>query len=128
MPNAGSNLYGKWWLPVDVSTHGAGIDSLINWVHVLMILMFVGWGCFFVYCLVNFRHRDGHKATYAPVKGKITKVIEAGALICELIFLFVLSMPIWAAYRNVPEDLKNPVHIQVTAQQFQWNVHYPGTD
>ena len=52
-----------WWLPVDVSVHGARIDQLISVVHWFMLLLFVGWGAFFVYCLIKFRARDGHQAT-----------------------------------------------------------------
>ena len=33
-----------YWLPPDVSTHGAQIDSLMSVVHWFMLLLFVGWG------------------------------------------------------------------------------------
>ena len=42
-------------LPALASTHGGQIDNMIGWVHVFMLLLFVGWGGFFTYCLIRFR-------------------------------------------------------------------------
>src|SRR5438309_633289 len=67
-----------WWLPIDVSTHGAKIDQLISVLHWFMLLLFVGWGAFFVYCLIKYRARDGHTAIYAPVKAIATKDVIHG--------------------------------------------------
>ncbi len=37
-------------LPPLATAHGGQIDSLIGWMHVFMLILFVGWGGFFVYC------------------------------------------------------------------------------
>src|SRR5438309_1233981 len=71
--------YGYWY-PPDVSTHGVQIDSLINIVHWFMLLLFVGWGAFFVYCLVKYRARPRHPAAYLPPKAVFTKVIQLGVI------------------------------------------------
>ena len=42
-------------LPALAAAHGAQIDSLIGWTHVFMLILFVGWGAFFLYCLIRFR-------------------------------------------------------------------------
>ena len=42
-------------LPPLASANGGQIDGLIGWMHVFMLVLFVGWGGFFVYCLVRFR-------------------------------------------------------------------------
>jgi cytochrome c oxidase subunit 2 len=42
-------------LPALASAHGGQIDDMIGWVHVFMLVLFVGWGGFFLYCLVRFR-------------------------------------------------------------------------
>ena len=42
-------------LPALASAHGGQIDSLIGWIHVFMLVLFVGWGGFIAYCLVRFR-------------------------------------------------------------------------
>jgi len=120
-------IYG-WWLPPDVSVHGAKIDQLISVLHWFMLLLFVGWGIFFVYCLIRFRARPGHTALYAPVKAMATKYIEAAIVVIEVFLLFGLSTPVWLAYKNNEPSGKNALHVHVVAEQFAWNFHYAGKD
>ena len=47
-------------LPPDASAHGLELDKLTSLVHWFMLVLFVGWGLFFVYCLFRFR-RKGRK-------------------------------------------------------------------
>jgi cytochrome c oxidase subunit 2 len=118
--------YAKWWLPADFSTHGGGIDAIINFLHVFMVLLFVGWGAFMIYCLVKFRARPGHKATYAPIKAKPSKGIEIVVVLVEFILLFALSIPLWGKYRAMPATPE--LSVRIIAQQFQWNSQYAGPD
>ncbi len=39
------------YLPPNYSEQGYVIDDLIIWVHYLMLVLFVGWGIYFVYTL-----------------------------------------------------------------------------
>ena len=117
-----------WWLPMDVSVHGHLIDQLISVVHWFMLLLFVGWGIFFVYCLIHFRAREGHKALHMPIKGVFTKYIEVGVIVVEVFVLFGLSTPVWFAYKNHPPAEKDAVTIKLVAEQFAWNFHYAGKD
>lgn len=117
------------WLPPMLSEHGGDIDRLITVLHWFMLLLFVGWGIFFVYCLVRFRQRTGHAAVYQPVKGKISKYAEVGVGIFEAFLLIGLSMPVWDWYKNKPPgEGKERCEIRVVGEQFQWNFHYPGPD
>ena len=43
------------FLPPNAAAHGAQIDSTLDWVHVLMGILFVGWLAFFVFALWRFR-------------------------------------------------------------------------
>ena len=122
------NPYG-WWLPPDISTHGVGVDQLINVLHWFMGILFVGWGIFFIYCLVRFRQRQGHKADYQLPTAKASKYAEIGVATFEAFLLIGLSMPLWASVKNdFPADSDNPLHVRVVAEQFAWNFHYPGQD
>jgi cytochrome c oxidase subunit 2 len=115
-----------FWLPMDISAHGAAIDRLMSVVHWFMFLLFVGWGAFYVYCLIRFRARAGHGASYAPVKGIFTKYIEAAVVVVEVILLFGLSTPVWFKYKGAPTG--DAQHIRLVAEQFAWNFQYPGKD
>jgi cytochrome c oxidase subunit 2 len=118
----------KWLpLPPDFSTHGYQVDELIKIIHVIMIIMFVAWGIFFVYCLIRFRQRPGHQAEYQPIKAKIAKFAEIGVIIAEAILLIGISMPAWAKYKEVP-NAADAMRVHITAEQFAWNIHYPGKD
>lgn len=130
-PTTGVTIDGEYgpFLPTDVSQDGYKIDQLIHIMHWFMGALFVGWGVFFVYCLVRFRHRPGHRATYEPVKAKVSKWAEIGVAAFEAVLLLGLSMPIWAAVKNEPPTAEqNPVHIKVMGEQFAWQFHYPGPD
>ena len=51
-------MLGYLGLPVAASTHAGEIDHMIVLVHWLMLVMFVGWGLFFLlvllFCWFNF--------------------------------------------------------------------------
>jgi cytochrome c oxidase subunit 2 len=130
-PTAGVKIDGSYgyWLPPDVSDHGHGIDRLIQVLHWFMAALFVGWGIFFVRCLMRYRQRPGHAAHYDLIKAKPAKYSEFGVMIFEVILLVGFSMPVWASMKNdLPTAADKPVRIRVLAEQFAWNFHYPGPD
>jgi cytochrome c oxidase subunit II len=115
-------------LPIDASTHGARIDSLIFWVHVLMLVLFVGWGAFFLYALARFRRGRNPKADYAGVKTHASSYLEALVAVIEVALLVGLSIPFWSWKVSAFPTSPDTVRVRVVAQQFAWNVHYPGPD
>ncbi len=118
-----------WWLPPNVSLNGAEVDNLINIIHWFMLVLFVGWSVFIVYCLVRFRQRPGHIALYEPIKARFNTWLEGGVAIAEMVVLIALAMPAWAAIKDISsEALPNPVIVRVVAEQFKWLFHYPGQD
>lgn len=93
-----------------------------------MFVIFIPWAIFFVYCLMNFRSRPGHKATYTPIKAKVSKYAEVGVAVFEAFLLLGMSMPVWADYKNNPPAPDQRLEMRVVAEQFQWNFHYSGPD
>ena len=77
-------------MPLQASTHAAEIDQMTVLVHWLMLVMFVGWGLFFVFVLFRFRSGANPKASYAGAKGKISKGTEVAVAIIEVVLLVVL--------------------------------------
>ncbi len=123
------NATWKDWLPFPpaLSTQSPQIDELITIVHYMMAILFVGWGIFFVYCLIRFRNRQGHSAVYQPIKGKLAKYVEGAVIVAEAILLIGLSMPVWAKYKDIPLE-SEAIRLRVVGEQFAWNFHYPGRD
>ena len=122
-------LLQKLGLPkVSASTQGPAIDQVISLTHWLMLILFVGWGIFFIYTLIRFRASKNTKAEYSGVRNHYSSYLEAGVAVIEVALLIGFAFPIWASRVNdVPID-KEAVQIRVVGQQFAWNIHYPGPD
>lgn len=118
-----------WWLPPDVSVHGADVDTMIILIHWFMLALFVGWGGFIAYCLVRFRQRPDHVAVYQPIEARWNRWLEVGVAVAEAVVLVVFAMPVWAKIKNdLPMPQEDPVIVRVVAEQFKWLFHYPGKD
>jgi cytochrome c oxidase subunit 2 len=115
-------------LPVLASEHGRQVDDLIIYVHWLMIILFVGWLAYFGYVLFRFHRSRNPKADYFGVRNHASNYLEGAVAIVELVLLVGIAIPFWArAVDKLPEK-KQATEIQVVAQQFAWNVRYPGKD
>jgi cytochrome c oxidase subunit 2 len=115
-------------LPPDWSADGHEIDSLIGWIHWLMLVLFVGWGIYFLYALFRFRAGRNPQATHADAKAKVSKYVEIGVVIAEVVLLVGLALPMWAKRVDDFPDENDATVVHVVAQQFAWNFHYPGPD
>jgi cytochrome c oxidase subunit 2 len=119
------NLLG---MPVEASSHAAEIDQMIVLVHWLMLVLFVGWGAFFLFVLVRFRQRANPRASYAGAKGKVAKGLEIGVAIIEIVLLAFFAVPAWAKRVAQFPSENEAVVARVVAHQFAWEIQYPGPD
>jgi len=127
-PRGAENMTDWLGLPVLASAHGGQIDGMIGWVHVFMLVLFVGWGGFFAYCLVRFRRSRNPVAIYTGVTSNVSTYSEIGVVIVEAVLLIGFAIPLWAArVEGLPPENEALV-VQVTGEQFAWNIHYPGPD
>ena len=115
-------------LPPVASAHGHEIDMMIYLVHIIMILLFIGWGIFFVTVLVRFRKKKNPKANYHGLQSHASSAIEIGIAIAEIILLVGFSIPFWAKQVNAFPNRKDVIEVKLTAEQFAWNLHYAGPD
>tara|TARA_B100001167_G_C16741509_1_gene291249 strand:- start:298 stop:1140 length:843 start_codon:yes stop_codon:yes gene_type:complete len=116
-------------LPISISSNGPAIDETIALMHWLMLFLFIGWGTFFIVSLVKFRKSKSPQADYIGVKSHISTVFEVAVALIEIVLLIGFSFPIWASRVNdVPTSNKGIIHVRVVAQQYAWNIHYPGPD
>ena len=115
-------------LPELASAHGGQIDSLIGWIHVFMLVLFVGWGGFLAYCLVRFRASRHPVADYTGVTSHMSTYSEVGVVVVEAVLLIGFAIPLWAARVDERPPESEALVVQVTGEQFAWNVHYAGPD
>ena len=115
-------------LPVLASENGRDVDNLIIYVHWLMIALFIGWLGYFAYALYRFRSGRNPKADYQGVRNHASNYIEVIVAGVEAVLLIFIAVPLWAKASDgfPPESESTPV--QIVAQQFNWNVRYPGKD
>ena len=127
-----SGIIKAFSFPEVVSQDGGEIDGLIIAVHLLMLVLFVGWIIYYFVALWKFRATNNPKADYKGVKTKtITNSIEGAVIVAELV-LVVLAIYYWNFYVNKPTDFSEASEegrlVRVTAEQFAWNARYPGAD
>jgi len=114
--------------PELVSQNGGDIDGLVIAVHLLMLVLFIGWIIYYFVALWKFRASNNPKADYKGVKTKtITNSIEGAVIVAELV-LVVVATYFWNFYVNKTDDFSDDSVIRVTAEQFAWNARYPGAD
>ena len=83
-------------MPIQASSHAAEIDQMTVLVHWLMLVMFVGWGLFFIFVLFRFRKGANPVASYTGAKGKISKGTEVAVALIEVVLLIFYAIPAWA--------------------------------
>jgi cytochrome c oxidase subunit II len=128
-PEGTEDIMTDWLgLPPLAAANGSQIDNLIALMHVFMAILFVGWSAFFTYVLFRFRRSRNPVANYAAVKSHASSYLEVTVAVVELVLLFGFSVPLWAARvdRIPPEN--EALVVQLTAEQFAWNVRYAGPD
>jgi len=116
------------YLPPLASAHGGALDRMTLWVHVLMLVLFVGWSIYFVIVLMRFSAAKSPKANPEGVQNHASTYIEVGVIIAEAVLLLGFSIPLWAERVNHFPAENEAVVVHVIGQQFAWNIHYPGPD
>src|SRR5262249_24255018 len=116
------------YMPVQASQHAADIDQMTILVHWLMLILFVGWGLFFVYVLFRFRKSANPKASYTGAKGKISRGLVVAVAVIEIVLLVFYAIPAWAKRVKAFPSENEALIVRVVGEQFAWNVQYPGPD
>src|SRR6266850_5486193 len=121
-------LVSRLGLPVLASDHGRTVDDLIIYVHLLMIVLFVGWLAYFAYALFRFHKSRNPKADYLGVRNHASNYIEVAVAIVEGVLLLGVAVPLWGkAVGGFPQEKESTV-VQIVGEQFRWNVRYTGKD
>lgn len=115
-------------LPKVASVKGVAVDNLMVYVHWLMLALFVGWSLYFLYTLWRFSARRNPKADHEGSKSKIPKYTEIAVVLAEAVLLLGIAVPLWGKNVSKFPDPKDATVIQIVAQQYAWNVRYPGPD
>tara|TARA_B100000315_G_scaffold218843_1_gene220391 strand:+ start:16463 stop:17233 length:771 start_codon:yes stop_codon:yes gene_type:complete len=117
------------WLPKSASTFAHEIDTAINIVHILMVVMFIVWGIFFVYFLAKFREKSNQSVNSKGFPKTIVPVsMIAFVAIFDVYMLIGHDSPFWHHLKTDFPPAEESTVVRVVGQQFAWNIHYPGED
>lgn len=116
------------WLPAAGSGHAGALDAVLFSVHAHMLLIFVLWLAVFVFALIKFRRGANPEPRHEGVRGWWPAIAIGVVIAGDVIILATQALPAWAARNEPPPAGAEPVEVRVTAEQFAWNIHYPGPD
>lgn len=135
----------SFWLPQNVSSFGAMVDRLFY--VVLWMTGVVGAAVFIllIWFLVRYRAKPGRAATFIHGNNRL----ELAWTIVPALILAVTaagSQATWTQIKQLPSEsamiagvtsiaagpasaaASTPIEVEIVAQQFLWNFHYPGAD
>jgi cytochrome c oxidase subunit 2 len=116
------------FLPAAASAHAGQVDFVLTLVHVLMVVLFLGWGAYFAWVLVRFRRARQPRADFDGARGRVAFFTEVGVVVAEAVLLVVFALPLWFNRTAAEPAERNATVVRVVAEQFTWNVHYAGPD
>ena len=119
---------GKWWFPAAITEHGPALDRqffitiLVVGISFTAAQVGLGW--------MVWKYRDTGKAGDRGIYTHGSNRLEVvWTVITAVIFisLGIMGQSVWAQLR-LHEAPAGSYSVEVVAQQFQWNFHYPGKD
>jgi cytochrome c oxidase subunit 2 len=116
-------------MPLPASAHAGELDTIMTLVHVIIVLLFVGWSAFLVWSLIRFRRSRQPVANIDGLRSRTPVRLEVAVVIAEVVLLVMFSIPAWIAIAGSPPPAgPAPLVVRVVAEQFAWHAHYAGAD
>jgi cytochrome c oxidase subunit 2 len=119
--------------PPDVSKYGFLIDGLLDRTTLLVSIWFLIVAAALTWFVIVYRSRKGHERGHYS-HGTSKRAIALQGAIGLLVFATVDVQLVYLSHRHLEQAFYNtpetgdPVRIEVLAQQWAWNVRYPGPD
>ena len=118
----------KTWLPPLASDHGAGIDRMLHYLLLSVGALYVIGNAVLGYFVWRFCRQGRVTLRMASKKAERRWLVipVAVMLVVGEGGVFVLGLPVWGKYYGEPPA--DVLTVEVTAEQFAWNVRYSGAD
>jgi cytochrome c oxidase subunit 2 len=115
-----------WWTPI--ASNWGYIDDTIIITFWITGAVFAAVVLFMAYCVLRFRHREGHheghRAAYEPENRRLEWWLAIGTGI-GVIAMLAPGLVVWKQFVTVPADAAT---VEVVGQQWQWSYRLPGAD
>jgi cytochrome c oxidase subunit 2 len=116
------------FLPIAGSAHAADLDRVLLAVHTHMAVQAAAWGFFFLYALVRFRSGAQPRMRASRLRPRVPALAIGAVIAGDAVLLATTALPAWFARATPPAAFPPPLEVRVIAEQFVWNIHYPGPD
>lgn len=119
---------GKWWLPEGISEHAPALDRQFMITILVVGISFTAAQIGLGIAVWKFRDtgRADDRAVYSHGSNKL-EVLWTVITAVIFISLGIMGQSVWASLR-LHDAPPGSYTVEVVAQQFQWNFHYPGAD
>lgn len=117
----------SFWLPENISTFGPQVDSLFYAILIITGILFFAVQGFLIWFIFRYQASHHSKGFYThgnPAVEIIWTVIPALILVA----LAFSGQKVWTEIKSYMPPQAEAVNIRVQAEQFAWNVQYPGPD
>jgi|LakMenEpi03Aug12_release.lakeMendotaPanAssembly.Ray.scaffolds.fasta_scaffold74889_2 cytochrome c oxidase subunit 2 len=115
-------------LPAPASLHGVEIQKLFNITLLFTGIVFIFTHIFLFWFAFKYREQKGRKAYFFSHSNMLELIWTAIPAVVMMI-LVAKGMITWLNIFPSTKDMaKDKLVIEVTAQQFKWNLRYPGVD
>jgi cytochrome c oxidase subunit 2 len=112
------------WDGQGASTAAPKIDQLLDVMIVISSFVFSLVMVMLFYALWKFKAKPGDESDGEPIHGN-TRLEVAWTLIPTIIVLFGAGYS-WTVLNDIEAKTKDPIKVQVFAQQYAWSFGYPG--
>ncbi len=117
---------GRWWFPESASVHGVTIDRQFLVTLIVTGVVFIVAQVALGYLILRYREKAGREAKYTHGSNSI----EVLSTVATAVLFFAMVLAGLQSFSDLyltaaPEDA---IPIEVTGQQFAWNIRYPGPD
>ncbi|MBI3665191.1 MAG: cytochrome c oxidase subunit II [Acidobacteria bacterium] len=115
-----------WWFPVAISEHARQVDTQFMFTLVVTGVIFIVAQLALGYVVFNYGRRRSGAATYSHGNNTM-EVLWTSATAILFIGLTIMGGSVWARvhFMGAPPGA---IPIEVTGQQFVWNMRYAGPD
>jgi cytochrome c oxidase subunit 2 len=118
----------KWWFPAAISEHAPALDRQFTITILVVGISFSAAQIGLGWAIWKFRDtgNPSDRAVYSHGSNRLEMI---WTVITAVIFiaLAVMGQSVWANLR-LNDAPAGSYQVEVVAQQFQWNFHYPGND
>ncbi|HEX8071004.1 MAG TPA: hypothetical protein VF546_13695 [Pyrinomonadaceae bacterium] len=118
---------GKWWFPPAITEHGPAYDRQFLITIIVVGVAFALSQIALGYMLWRYgARRDGSRGIYSHGNNRV-ELLCMGVTFVVFVTVALFGQTVWARlhFHDAPPGA---ARVNVVAQQFQWNFHYPGAD